>query len=297
MAENSDPAVAKVVSWFRSRSKMNERFGDAIRQGLDEVIDGPRTGRFSLDELSKVEKTYVGTKVEIIVREEFGLSVGQRMDYRVAGEELDAKWSKRLGGWMIPTEAVGQLCLCMTADDSRSVFSVGVVRAIVDHLRDSKNQDRKRQLNGRGRLAIVWLADEAQLPENLLLHLPNGIRDQILAPALSGQGRVTELFRSVQGRLVRRQVVLTVAQQADGPKRVRDARRLLRSEGVLILGHQRSHRGIAQALALPVPAKGNWVSCTVVPTDETTSGAVRIGRSYWRLAGEEDKPCYGPEGY
>ncbi len=44
------------------------------------------------------------------------------MDYLVAGEDVDAKWSMRSGGWMIPTEAVGELCLCMTADDDRSDF-------------------------------------------------------------------------------------------------------------------------------------------------------------------------------
>lgn len=276
---------------------MVERFGDVVRRSLDEVLDGRRTGRYSLEELSKVEKTYIGTKVEIILQAEFGLIRGRSLDYRVADEELDAKWSKRMGGWMIPREAVGRLCLCITADDRQSVFSAGVVRVDIDHLRQSRNQDKKRQLNQTGRSAMAWLAHQAPLPENLLLHLPERVRERVLSADLSGQGRVTELFRSVQGRLVRRQVVLTVAQQDDGPKRVRDARMQLRPEGVLILGHQRKHGDIARALSLPVPTKGAWVSCRVAPTNRRGAGVARIGSSSWRLADEEDLPVSGPRMY
>ncbi len=55
---------------------MGERFGHAIRQSFDEVFDGQRTGRYALAQLSKVEKTYIGTKVEIVVQAEFGLERG-----------------------------------------------------------------------------------------------------------------------------------------------------------------------------------------------------------------------------
>ena len=64
--------------------------------------------------------TYIGTKVEIVIQAEFGLQRGNRMDYLVDGQDVDAKWSIKSGGWMIPTEAVRELCLCMTADDDRS---------------------------------------------------------------------------------------------------------------------------------------------------------------------------------
>ena len=109
-AQGKDEGLAKVVDWFRLQEGMEERFGIAIRRSLDEVLDGQRTGRYRLDQLSKVEKTYIGTKVEILVQAEFGLQRGQQMDYSVAGQEVDAKWSKRYGGWMIPTEGVGHLC-------------------------------------------------------------------------------------------------------------------------------------------------------------------------------------------
>ena len=121
----SDPSLARAVNWFCSQDRMKKRFGAAIRQSFDEVFDGQRTGRYSLTQLSKVEKTYIGTKVEIAIQDAFSLQRGSRMDYLVDGQEVDAKWSIKSGGWMIPTEAVGELCLCMTADDDRSTFSVG----------------------------------------------------------------------------------------------------------------------------------------------------------------------------
>lgn len=293
----ADPALDRAVEWFRAQPDMEERFGAAIRQSFDEVFDGQRTGRYSLAQLSKVEKTYIGTKVEIVVQAEFGLQRGQRMDYLVAGEEIDAKWSMKSGGWMIPTEAVGELCLCMTADDQRSVFSVGLVRADEVNLRSSKNKDQKRRLNDEGLTAVAWLAENGALAENLLLHLDDATRSAILDYDLSGQKRVNQLFRSVQGRLVRREVVLTVAQQDDGPKRVRDARKHLRPEGIVVLGHQGGHPRIAGALGLPTPPKGSWIAARVVPADGAGDGVAEIEGNLWRLGGTDDALAAGPSEY
>lgn len=41
-----DPALERAVDWFRAQPRMAERFGDAIRQSFDEVLDGQRTGRY-----------------------------------------------------------------------------------------------------------------------------------------------------------------------------------------------------------------------------------------------------------
>jgi hypothetical protein len=38
-----------------------------LRKAIDEVIDAPRTNRFTLDEIEKTEKTYLGIKVEILL--------------------------------------------------------------------------------------------------------------------------------------------------------------------------------------------------------------------------------------
>ncbi len=284
----TDPSLDRAVNWFRVQDDMEARFGAAIRQSFDEVFDGQRTGRYSLAELSKVEKTYIGTKIEIVVQAEFGLQRGKHMDYLVDDQEVDAKWSMKSGGWMIPTEAVGELCLCMTADDAASTFSVGIVRAEDARLGTSANKDKKRRLNDDGMSAIAWLANPGQLAENLLLHLDAETRAAILDHKLSGQRRTNELFRRVQGRVIRREVVLTVAQQDDGPKRARDARRHLRVEGIIILGHERNHHAIARALDLEPAPKGSWISCCVTPTTRGSAGAADIDGSSWRLASDGD---------
>lgn len=291
---SADPELDDVVSWFRSRPSVEQDFGTAIRQALDEVYDGQRTGRYRIDQLSKVEKTYIGTKVEIIVADVFGLPRGRRMDYLIAGHEVDAKWSMRAGGWMIPREAVGELCLCMTADDERSTFSVGIVRADQQALRPTSNQDKKRYLTDAAVGSIAWIVRDGPLPENLLLHLDPRTREQILAVGASGQQRVNELFRHVRERVVRREVVLTVARQHDGPKRVRDARAHCREDGIVVLGHQNEHPRIARELGLEAPPKGSWISVRLVPDED---GDVEIDGRRWRLASSEDPFVPGPVKY
>ena len=292
-----DSSLARAVDWFRSQPRMVERFGAAIRRSFDEVFDGQRTGRYSLTQLSKVEKTYIGTKVEIVIQAEFGLQRGNRMDYLVDGQDVDAKWSIKSGGWMIPTEAVGELCLCMTADDDRSTFSVGIVRADEASLRTSVNKDKKRRFNDEGIAAMAWLANPGNLAENLLLHLSEETRSAILDHDLSGQQRVNQLFRRVHGKVVRREVVLTVAQQHDGPKRVRDARRLIQPEGIVVFGHQGSHRGLAEGLKIEAPPKGSWIAARVVRAESDDADSVEIAGARWRLATPRDSVCEGPTDY
>ena len=214
------------------------------------------------------------------------------MDYLVDDQEVDAKWSIKSRGWMIPTEAVGELCLCMTADDDRSTFSVGIVRADEANLRTSTNKDQKRRFNDDGIAAMAWLVRSGNLPENLLLHQET--RSAILDYGLSGQQRISQLFRLVHNKVVRREVVLTVAQQQDPPKRVRDARKALQQEGIIVLGHQGSHPGIANGLNVEVPRKGSWIATRVVRAKPHDAGSVLIANARWRRATPGDPVCAGP---
>jgi hypothetical protein len=293
----SDPGLTRAFDWFMSQDDVVTKFSDAIRQSFDEVFDGQRTGRYHLGQLSKTEKTYVGTKVEIVVQDVFGLSRGKRMDFDVAGEDVDSKWSMRSGGWMIPMEAVGELCLCITGDDATSRFSVGLIRANDTALNEGRSRDKKRTLSEGGRSSMRWLIEDGQLAENLLLHLDTEIRDTILDYDLSGQSRINNLFRLVQLRPVRREVVLTVARQDDGPKRVRDARPHLQPLGIVVLGHQGSHTEIAAQLGLPVIPKGTWISCRLVPAAGASTNTVTIAGSTWRVACADDDDVPGPLEY
>ena len=294
---SDDASLRRAFDWFRSQEDFERRFGEAIRQSFDEVFDGQRTGRYCLDQLSKVEKTYIGTKVEIVVQAEFGLSRGSRMDFLVDDQEVDAKWTMKSGAWMIPTEAVGEICLCLTADDNRSIFSVGVIRADEDLLGNAQNKDGKRRFNDLGKESMTWLVETGQLPENVLLHLGEDVREQVLDKGKSGQKRVDDLFRLVQKKLISREVLLAVAHQQDGPKRVRDARLSLKAEGIVILGHQGDHPRIAREIGIEMPAKGSWISCRVVPATGITSSSARIGYSNWRPATSDEDCVEVPANY
>lgn len=50
---------------------------ELLREVIDDVIQTPTTGRRSYDELEKTEKTYIGTRVEIMLRALLSLPRGR----------------------------------------------------------------------------------------------------------------------------------------------------------------------------------------------------------------------------
>lgn len=293
--------LAPIAEWFYSEDEARERFRWALRDSLDELLDGQRTGRWAYQHLSKTEKTHLGTAVEVNLTKEFGFPDGHHLDWRIAGHDIDCKFSKDVGGWEIPMEmyrcadhggrqgGADYPALLTWFDDATSRWLAGLVVATDERLRwkaasreRAYNNDNKRKLATSSAELVYWLWDGLQddLPRNLLLHVDSDARGRILSPKLSGQKRVDQLFREVQGQIVGRQTVLTVAQQDDAPKRVRDARKSLRNEGIVILGHQDAHPRIADALKLPVPAKGEWIAVRITPMSEAGS------RPFFTMKGE-----------
>ena len=92
----------------------------------------------------------------------------------------------------------------------------------------------------------------------------------------------------MQRRIIRRAELATVAQQDDFMRRARGnggARTHLRPEGILVLGHQDDDPLIAEALGLPVPQKGEFISARVIPAREDRADPVAvIGGQRWALA-------------
>ena len=88
----SDNALAEVHAYLSTKDLKNI-VGKGLRQSFDEVIDGPRTGRYCIEQLEKTEKTYIGTKVEIVLRNELELPRGDVLDNRIRGHEVDTKFS------------------------------------------------------------------------------------------------------------------------------------------------------------------------------------------------------------
>jgi hypothetical protein len=281
-----------------------DQFAMVLRDTLDQLYDGQRTGRWKYDQLHKTEKTYMGTLVEINLHRQFGFDDGDATDYRIAGIEVDCKYSMAYGGWELPPEAIGHLCLLITASDEASSWSAGLIRIREEYLRDRRNRDSKRQLSAaaRSRIRQLW-PRHGHLAENIFLQMNPRNRERIFSAkarrgSQHGQAKTNELFRTVQRRIIRRAEVATVAQQDDFMKRVRGnggARTALQAEGILVLGHQDDDSLIAAALGLPVPRKGEFVSARVVPAHEDRDGPVAvIGGRPWGLARAGDPMTPAP---
>ncbi|MFI1066058.1 NaeI family type II restriction endonuclease [Streptomyces spororaveus] len=289
----SDPELQAVHGELLRLDPAGQRFSTVLRDTIDQLLNGEVTGRYDWKTLFKTEKTHAGTLVEINLQREFRFGDGTDMDYSIAGVDVDCKYSQQFGGWMIPPEAVGHLCLLVWADDYTSRWSAGLLRIEEQWLNRGINRDMKLTVKAEHRNKILWLSHRADLPENVLLHLPTATRDAILSPS-SGQKRVIELFRRVQNRRIGRGVVRTVAQQSDYMARVREAqgraRTVLREEGVLIPGHYSSHQQVAQALGAEVPRPGELVSFRVAQAAPHHGDRPRVdldGRT-WVLADDDD---------
>ncbi|MFI1102485.1 NaeI family type II restriction endonuclease [Streptomyces melanogenes] len=304
--DRSDVALSKVADWFRTFPEMERTFGACIRQGIDEVLDGARTGRYDITDKKTVEsteKTYLGTKIEILIRSAFGLARGNKMDFLIGGHEADAKWTIRKN-WTIPVEAGGHICLLMSADDHAATFRVGLVRIGAESINPGKNRDKKSGLSRTGRDGIEWLVAEGKLPKNLLLHLPENTRNNILHPT-SGQGRVNAVFLHALRRKIHRRVIQTLAQQEDYMARIRDdngnsrARPALRRHGIIILGGTlQKHREIASALGGPVPERDEFVSFCIAkrqPEHHLLPSVELEGASWVAVDGTEAAPDPAPK--
>ncbi|MEU9481085.1 NaeI family type II restriction endonuclease [Streptomyces sp. NPDC048191] len=300
-ADVKDVALEEVIEEISTKGKgsLRRRFASVFRRSFDEVLDGPRTRRFDFSNVSGTEKSYLGAKVEILTRAEFGFGHGNTLDYLIAGHEVDAKFSAT-GDWMIAPRNVGQILLVMEASELTSRFSVGVVRAHPDLLRPASTRDRKRSFHSAGRKSIRWLIEGSEYPRNQLMEWhrenPESVAAIFSTPG-GGQPRVNKLFSMKQGVLVSKLTVQTVAAQDDSSKRVRDARIDLRKDGILILGYQQRHRRIAESLGLAhVIHQGEWVSISVHPAEPgcTAPTFLNDGVAY-RLARSGDSRVPAPE--
>ncbi len=105
--------VARTAAPTSTRTAAGSR--KVIRETFDQLLDGQRTGRWDYRDLRKTEKTHMGTLVEINLHREFDFEDGRAMDYRIAGAEVDCKFSQssaRLadparGGWPPLPAALG----------------------------------------------------------------------------------------------------------------------------------------------------------------------------------------------
>jgi len=291
-----DQQLDAVVTRIRELDPQGERIGRVLRETFDQLYDGQHTGRYRWDQLRKTEKTHCGALVEINLQREFKFDDGKAMDYRIAEVEVDCKYSQTLGGWMIPPESVGHVCLLISADDQQANWSLGLVRIDQSILTQVGNRDTKRTITAEGRKRIHWVFKEATLPPNILLQLPSKTVIEIMN-LKNGQERINKIFQVAQGKRIGRGVIATLGQQDDYMKRVRGnggSRTHLKKEGFIILGDYDKHKKIAEALGVEVPQRGEFVSVRVAKAEMLTKGVVTLDGQLWRVANDSDPKVPAP---
>ncbi|MEU2120082.1 NaeI family type II restriction endonuclease [Streptomyces sp. NPDC016459] len=133
------------------------------------------------------------------------------------------------------------------------------------------------------------VAEEARLAAQAEIERVRLEEEARLAPADDASARHPQrrnnLFRVVQRRLIDRGAVSAVAMTQDSAKRVRQARRDLLAEGILILGPNDNQRRVSAALGLPQPGPGQWISVSVTHRrpDEAEGPFAEIKGEQWRV--------------
>lgn len=268
------------------------QLGELVRRSIDGVIDGLQTGRYSVDQLTRPERAMIGARILIALRRDYFPTPDSDADLEVSAVQTDYKFSFRHGRWLLPPESVGNVCLLASADDDKSVYSLGLLRPSASMLSATRNRDGRHFLSPQGLESAWWFAKEAPLPVNLLHHAPSAITESIMGHR-SGQQRVNDLFRLLQGQPIRRTTIATVAMQSDYMKRMRSfggAPEVLRKEGIAIFGPYSAHRGLAQTLGLPSYGPDEFVSARLAPlAAHHADGAwIALAGSRWVLADESD---------
>lgn len=291
-----DPEIHQIKHSIQAADPEGARCGRAIRHALDQTYGGRWTGRWDLTQLTKAEIANIGPLVEVWMQRALSLDDGITTSLQVAGYDVAWTWSDRIDGWTLdrPDPERHELpYLVIWANEETSRFSLGILRPGPES-RGVASMDRGRpRLSPVGIDQILWVFDGCAFPANVLTKHPETAMAAVCQS--SGQNAVNMLFRRLQGELVQHSAVETVAQQIDSSKRIRDARRHLRSEGIVILGHYHPQPSIAAALGLPSPWAGTFVSHRLAPLEAGTLGSgAEIDGKRWRLAVPGDPVTMAP---
>jgi hypothetical protein len=257
------PVIKKIEDALaRQAGGMNKLISELpplIRQAIDEVIDTIRTGRVNESELEKTEKTYIGTKMEILIRNYFRLPKGI-LDLQIDGMDVDVK-NTLADTWMIPREAVGKPCILVASDEKRRSCYFGIFIAKPQNLTAGKNQDQKHSVSAAGFDNIHWLLANATYPDSFWSQIGAEATHKIMR-GQTGNERVGTLFREVQRKPIHRDIIQAVAQQKDYMKRLRKnggARDQLAAEGLAVLSGNYD-AALIKALRLGTVEKDEFLS-------------------------------------
>lgn len=245
---------ADLLEAVGGRDRFTEKLSSFFRSAIDEVIDTARTGRYFLSDLEKTEKTYLGTKFEILLRDWLGVPKGVVLDLLIGGREVDVKSTTGgASGWMIPPEAIDRFCVLLRVNEQDATCAVGLVRARVEYLRGGQNRDAKTSFSAAGRDHIWWMVQDFPYTPNFWSLVDAETRAHIMQPK-GGKARIARLFAACQETPISRVVIASIAAQDDFMKRLRrngGARDILARDGIAIL-YSETDRALINDLGLKI---------------------------------------------
>jgi len=231
-----DPIVGHILSATNGPEHFRAEVTRLLRTAIDEVIDAPRTGRFVLSATEKTEKTYLGTKIEILLRNKLGFAKGTRLDMSIGNTEVDIKTTMGRN-WSIPPENIDGLALLVRTDEAKAICDIGLGVMKDAYLSNGRNRDGKRTISIEGQKNIWWILKDEPYPPNLWERIDPLVLSDILG-AGAATARLARLFEKIQGQPISRTHVQAIAQQHDYMKRIRrngGARDILAPKGIAIL--------------------------------------------------------------
>ncbi|WP_423379859.1 NaeI family type II restriction endonuclease [Burkholderia sp. LMG 32019] len=250
IAERMEKIKWDLVRRVGDEKQFAARVGQLIREAVDYVIDAPTLFRYSVDELDPDEKTAIGKRIERLLRFQFKLPKGKKLDIQLGGEEVDIKTTMR-NNWMFSKSSHGHVNLLIAYDEFAATYRLGLAY-VLEHQLGAHNRDQKQSLAAEHRENIYWILKDEPYPSNFLAQLPESVLSQIIS-LKTGMKRVVQLLRIAHGKPIPRHVICSVANQKDPLRRTRSnggARDILWKEGILVLsGTYECDRAVATNVA------------------------------------------------
>lgn len=227
-----------IIDRAGGRPRLEADFPVMVRDVIDSIIDPARTGRTRFQDLVNVEKTFIGLRLEHVLRDMIDVPSGLR-DLVIDGMDVDVKNTVR-NTWTIPPETyrAEEPCILIRSNEATLRCWLGVIFARDAYLNPGANRDRKRSISAAGRDNILWILDGVPYPGGHWEGIDTE-RFRELREMHGGSRRVSQFLRENLGVRFHRSVIQALLyDQLDYMKRLRGnggARDILGPEGIAVL--------------------------------------------------------------
>lgn len=249
--------------------KLSEKLPEIIKNAVDFVLDPAATLRTQMSELDKVEKTFIGLKIEHYLRDLIGCEKGLKRDTKIDGIDVDIK--NTIGStWMIPHDYQDEEpCILIATAKFDGRCWLGLIIARDEYLNAKRgNNDRKRSVSEQGKRNILWLVRDQPYPPSRWHGLDMKRFKELRNSVQSGNKRASQFFLENLDVIIHKSVLEALLyDQEDFMRRMRGdrsrkgARDLLEEKGIILLcGAWSETNLLAQRSGIRKLAYDEWVA-------------------------------------